>query len=248
MSKSTIKLDDNFVFKFPKKKQDPRTTDESYYPKFLFEHLLSNEDRIVIAHKGITSKFIDWKYKFNPITDPFYILEISLSFCSKDENELGGYRWEFSVSEENKLVFSDIKKLEEDDNLIYFSVKIQGEITWDFTLNQWDKIKQNMKRFSKCTWDEVALDINMQLRSNFLHPRYFPEYTQSTIKSPNREIPESEQTSDNLPFVLDKIPNSFATIYHREPKRNWELSEKHWMKLSDKNITFEGKYLSTFNT
>ena len=123
MAKSTIKLDDNFVFNFPKKKQDPRTTDESYYPKFLFEHLLSNEDRIEIAHKGITSKFIDWNYKFNPITDPFYILEISLRFCSKDENNVGGYSWGLSVSEENKLVFSDIKKLEEDDNLIYFSVK-----------------------------------------------------------------------------------------------------------------------------
>ena len=240
MSKSTIKLDDNFVFKFPKKKQDPTTTEESYYPKCLFEHLLSNEDRIEIAHKGITSKFIDWKYKFNPITDPFYILEISLSFCSKDENELGGYRCEFSVSEENKLVFSDIKKLEEDENLIYFSVKVKGEITWDFKPNHLDKIKQKMKSF--CPWDEVALDINMNLRSNFLHPRYFPEYKKG------EEIPETEQTSDNLPFVLDKIPNSFATIYHREPKRNWELTEKHWMKLSDKNITFEGKYLSPYNS
>ena len=240
MAKSTIKLEDNFVFKFPKKKQDPTSTEESYYPKCLFEHLLSNEDRIEIAHKGITSKFIDWKYKFNPITDPFYILEISLSFCSKDENELGSYQWEFSVSEENKLVFSDIKKLEEDENLIYFSVKIKGEITWDFKPNHLDKIKQKMKSF--CPWDEVALEINMNLRSNFLHPRYFPEYKKG------EEIPETEQTSDNLPFVLDKIPNSFATIYHREPKRNWELSEKHWMKLSDKNITFEGKYLSPYNS
>ena len=240
MAKSTIKLEDNFVFKFPKKKQDPTSTEESYYPKCLFEHLLSNEDRIEIAHKGITSKFIDWKYKFNSITDPFYILEISLSFCSKDENELGGYRWEFSVSEENKLVFSDIKKLEEDENLIYFSVKIKGEITWDFKPNHLDKIKQKMKSF--CPWDEVALEINMNLRSNFLHSRYFPEYKKG------EEIPETEQTSDNLPFVLDKIPNSFATIYHREPKRNWELTEKHWMKLSDKNITFEGKYLSPYNS
>ena len=240
MAKSTIKLEDNFVFKFPKKKQDPTSTEESYYPKCLFEHLLSNEDRIEIAHKGITSKFIDWKYKFNPIKDPFYILEISLSFCSKDENELGRYRWEFSVSEENKLVFSDIIKLEEDENLIYFSVKIKGEITWDFKPNHLDKIKQKMKSF--CPWDEVALEINMNLRSNFLHPRYFPEYKKG------EEIPETEQTSDNLPFVLDKIPNSFATIYHREPKRNWELSEKHWMKLSDKNITFEGKYLSPYNS
>jgi hypothetical protein len=240
MAKSTIKLDDNFVFKFPKKKQDPTNTEESYYPKCLFEHLLSNEDRIEIAHKGITSKFIDWKYKFNPITDPFYILDISLSFCSKDENELGGYLWDFSVSEENKLVFSDIKKLEEDENLIYFSVKVKGEITWDFKPNHLDKIKQKMKSF--CPWDEVALDINMNLRSNFLHPRYFSEYKKG------EEITETEQTSDNLPFVLDKIPNSFATIYHREPKRNWELSKKHWMKLSDKNITFEGKYLSPYNS
>jgi hypothetical protein len=247
MAKSTIKLDDNFVFKFPKKKRDSTTTEESYYPKFLFEHLLSNEDRIEIAHKGITSKFTDWRYKFNPITDPFYILEISLSFCSKDENNVGGYSWGLSVSEENKLVFSDMEKLEEDDNLIYFSVKIQGEITWNFTPNQWDKIKQNMERFSKCTWDEVALDIYMELRSNFLHPRYFPEYTQSTL-TPNSEIPESEQTSDNLPFVLDKIPKSFLRVYNRDPKKNWEFSEKHWMKLSDKNITFGGKYLSTFNT
>jgi hypothetical protein len=182
----------------------------------------------------------------NPQLYPFYILEISLSFGSKDEDNLGGYRWELSVSEENKLVFSDMKKLEEDDNLIYFSVKIQGEITWNFTPNQWNKIKQNTEKFSKCTWDEVALDINMKLRSNFLHPRYFPEYTQSTI-TPNREIPESEQTSDNLPFVLDKIPNSLVTIYHRDPKKNWEFSEKHWMKLSDKNITFGGKYLSPYN-
>lgn len=240
MAKSTIKLDDNFVFKFPKKKQDLTTTEESYYPKFLFEHLLSNEDRIEIAHEGITSKFIDWKYKFDPITDPFYILEISLSFCSKDENIIGGYRWEFNVSEKNKLVFSDLKKLEEDENLIYFSVNVKGEITWDFKPNHLDKIKQKMNSF--CPWDEVALDIHMNLRSNFLHPRYFPEYKK------DEKIPETEQTPDNLPFILDNIPNSSATVCHRQPKRNWELSEKHWMKLSDKNITFEGKYLSPYNS
>lgn len=248
MAKSSIILNDTFIFRFPKKEWNPRTIETSFYPKCLFEHLLSNEDRIEIAHKGITSKFTDWRYKFNPITDPFYILEISLSFCSIDENNVGGYKWGLSVSEENKLVFSDIKKLEEDDNLIYFSVKIQGEITWDFTPNQWYKIKQYMKRFSKCTWDEVALDISMELRSNFLQPHYFPEYTQSKLKSPNREIPKSGQTSDNLPFILDNIPNSFLEVYHRDPKKNWELTEKHWTKLSDKNITFGGKYLSSFNT
>ena len=240
MAKSTISLDDSFVFKFPKKHQDPSSAEEYDYPDALFEHLLSSEDRIEIAHKGITSKFTDWSYKFNPLTDPYYILDISLRFCSKDENIVGGYEWEFSVSEENKLVFSDIKKQEEDEDFIYFSVKVKGEVNWDFKPNHFDKIKQKMISF--CPWEEVALNINMNLRSNFLHPRYFPEYKKG------EEIPETEQTSENLPFVLDKIPNSFATIYHREPKRDWELSEKHWMKLSDKNITFQGKYLSPYNS
>ena len=240
MAKSTIKLNDNFVFKFPKKYEDPTSTEESYYPKCLLEHLLSSEDRIEIAHKGITSKFSDWKYKFNPMIDPFYILEISLRFCSKDENKVGGYSWEFGVPEENKLVFCDMKKLEEDEDLIYFGVKIQGEITWDFKSNHWDKIKQKMK--SICPWDDVALNISMNLRANYLWDKGdFPEYKKG------ENIPETEQTSDNLPFVLDKIPNSFLMVNHREPKKNWELSEKHWMKLSDINITFLGKYLSTFN-
>jgi len=241
MAKSTITLNDNFIFKFPKKYQDPTSTEESYYPNILFEHILSSEDRIEIAHKGITSKFTDWSYKFNPLTDPYYILEISLEFCPKDENIVGGgYQWEFGVPEENRLFFSDFKKLEEDDNFIYLSVNIKGEIAWDFKPNHFDKIKQKMMSF--CPWDEVAVNINMKLRSNFLHSRYFPEYKKG------EEIPETEQTSDNLPFILDKIPNSFATIYHREPKRNWELSEKYWMKLSDKNITFGGKYLSLYNS
>ena len=141
MAKSTISLDDNFIFNFQKKYHDPTSTEESDYPDVLFEHLLSSEDRIEIAHKGITSKFTDWSYKFNPLTDPYYILDISLKFCSKDENIVGGYQWEFSVSEENKLVFSDIKKQEEDEDFIYFSVKVKGEITWDFKPNHFDKIK-----------------------------------------------------------------------------------------------------------
>ena len=59
MAKSTISLDDNFIFNFQKKYQDPTSTEESDYPDVLFEHLLSSEDRIEIAHKGITSKFTD---------------------------------------------------------------------------------------------------------------------------------------------------------------------------------------------
>jgi hypothetical protein len=240
MAKSTITLNDNFIFKFPKKHQNPTYGKESYYPDILFKHLLSSEDRIEIAHSGITSKFTDWSYKFNPLVDPFYILDISLGFCSKDENVIGGYQWEFSVPEGNKLGFSDIKKLEEDENLIYFSVIIKGEITWDFKPSHFEKIKQKMMSFSP--WGEVVLNINMKLRSNFLHSRYFPEYKKGG------EIPEIQQTYDNLPFILDKTPNSFTTIYYREPRINWELSEKYWMKLLDKNIIFGGKYLSPYNT
>ena len=239
MANTTILLDDVFIFNFPKKYQDPTSTEESDYPDVLFEHLLSSENRIEIAHNGITSKFTDYSYKFNTLTDPYYILEISLGFCSK-ENRLAAYQWDLSVSEENNLVFSNIKKQEEDDNFIYFSVKIKGEITWDFKPNHFDKIKQKM--ISLCPWDEVGLNINMNLRSNFLHSRYFPEYKKG------EDIPKTEQTSNNLPFILDKIPNSFAKIYHREPKISWEFPTKHWMKLTDKNITFGGKYLSPFNS
>ena len=32
MAKSTISLDDNFIFKFPKKYQDPTSAEESDYP------------------------------------------------------------------------------------------------------------------------------------------------------------------------------------------------------------------------
>ena len=60
---------------------------------------------------------------------------------------------------------------------------------------------------SICPWDDIALNISMNLRANYLWDKGdFPEYKKG------ENIPETEQTSDNLPFVLDKIPNSFLIV------------------------------------
>jgi hypothetical protein len=248
MAKASISLNDTFTFKFPQRKEESSwdeankkiVTEFEPYPGCLLEHFLTHAHRIEFAHKGITSKFMDWQHQYKPEADAFYLLEMSLEFQPKDGNKVGGYTWMFDAPADNKLAFSDLKKVEEDEEWAYLSIHIQGEITWDFKPNHLAKIRQNMDRH--CSWDEVAMNLGMIFRENYLWKNEgFSGY------KAGMEVLESEQTIDNLPFILDRMPKSFWSISHRSPKKEWELAQKHWLKLSDKNITFGGKYLSRFN-
>jgi hypothetical protein len=234
MAKASITLNDSFIFRFPKK------DGESSHPTCLLEHFLANAHRIEIAHKGITDKYMDWQYHFSPDTDPLYLLEMQLEFEAKDENIIGGYNWEFSAPADSKLTFGDLKVHDEDDEFKYLSLRITGEISWDFKPNHFQKINENMANY--CPWEDVAMNLRMTLRENYLWKKGdFPGYKSA------KEVPAGEQTADNLPFVLDCMPKSWCVIQHREPKKEWEMSYKHWTNLKDKNVTFGGKYLSPFN-
>ena len=109
---------------------------------------------------------MDWQYHFNPATDPLYLLEMQLEFDAKDENNMGGYNWEFSVPAESKLTFSDSKVHEEDEEFSYVSILISGEISWDFNPNHFQKIKEKMERY--CPWEDVAMGLRLTLWENYL--------------------------------------------------------------------------------
>ena len=234
MAKASIVLDDTFIFKFPKK------DGEISLPECLLEHFLAHTHRIEVANKSIADKYMDWEYRFNPASDPLYLLELRLHFEAKDENIRGGYAWEFSVPADNKLTFSDPIVHDEDEEFHYLSIHIAGEISWDFKPNHFKKINEKMERY--CSWEDVAMDVRLTLRENFLWTKGdFPGYKSGM------DVPEEEQSADNLPFVLDRMPKSWCVIQHRDPIKDWEVVEKHWTKLEDKNVTYGGKYLSPFN-
>ena len=234
MAKSSISLDDTFIFRFPKRDR------EITHPSCLLKHFLVHSHRIEVAHKGITDKYMDWQYHFNPATDPLYLLEMELIFTPKDENTKGGYSWGFSIPEDNKLTFGNPEVQEEDEEFKYLSIPIAGEITWDFKPNHFRKINEEMERH--CPWEDVAMTLRLTLRENYLWTKgEFPGYKSGM------DIPEEDQTIDNLPFVLDRMPKFWCVIQHRDPIKDWEVAYKHWTKLEDKNVTFGGKYLSPFN-
>lgn len=234
MAKASITINDSFIFRFPKK------DGESLHPTCLLQHFLAHTHCIEVAHKGITGSYMDWQYHFNPTTDPLYLLEMQLEFEAKDENNLGGYNWEFSLPEDSKLTFSDSKVHEEDEEFYYVSMHISGEISWDFKPNHFQKINEKMEHY--CPWEDVAMGLRLTLRENYLWTKGdFPDYKSGM------DVPEGEQTSDNLPFVLDRMPKSWCVITHRAPKKDWEVAYKHWTELSDKNVRFGGKFLSPFN-
>ena len=248
MAKASIAINDSFIFKFPKREEESSydeakkeiITTYQPHPLCLLEHFLANAHRIEVAHKGITDSYMDWQYHFNPATDPLYLLEMQLEFDAKDENNMGGYNWEFSVPAESKLTFSDSKVYEEDEEFSYVSILISGEISWDFNPNHFKKIKEKMERY--CPWEDVAMGLRLTLRENYLWKKGdFPGFKSGM------EVPKGDQTIDNLPFVLDRVPKSWCVITHREPKKEWEVAVKHWTKLAEKNVTFGGKYLAPFN-
>ena len=231
MAKASITLDDSFIFRFPKKDGD------SLLPTCLLEHFLAHAHRIEIAHKGITDNYMNFRYHFSPDTDPLYLLEMKLVFEAKDGYALS---WEISAPADSKLTFSNLKVHDEDDEFKYLSLRIAGELSWDFKPNHFQKIKEKMASY--CQWEDVGMDLRMTFRENYLWKRGdFPGYKSGM------EVPAGEQTANNLPFVLDRMPKSWCVIQHREPKKKWEISYKYWTKLKDKNVTFGGKYLSPFN-
>jgi hypothetical protein len=102
---------------------------------------------------------------------------------------------------------------EEDEEFEYLMIRIAGEISWDFKPNHFQKIQEKMEEY--CPWEDVAMGLRLTLRENYL----WKKGDFSGYKS-GMGVPESEQTIDNLPFILDLMPKSWCIISHRDPKEN----------------------------
>lgn len=187
---------------------------------------------------------MNWQYQFDPAADPFYLLEMQLEFKSRNNNIKGGYHWPISAPEDKtNLSFADFNLADEDDLFNYVSVHISGDVSWDFKPTHFAEIQEYMDK-NGSGWEEVAMGLRMTFRDNYLWKQGgFPEYTS------NADIPTADQTINNLPFILDRMPKSFCVLEHRDPNpmMQWEIDYKHWTKLSDKNVKFGGKFLSPFN-
>lgn len=253
MAKASISIDDSFVLKFPKSKEEnayDEVTEEfvtTYdpYPACILEHFLNHPHRIELNHKGITGMNMDWEYQYNSDSDPFYLLEIQLEFIAKDGGKTGGYNWPLSVHvDKTQLSFADFNVLQDDGEFTYVSVHISAEISWDFKSKDLAKIMDYMNKNCGCPWEDVAMGLRFNFRDNYLWKKGdFLGYKSGM------DVPKDEQTVENLPFILDRMPSVFCVLNHRlpDPEKEWEIGDKYWTKLEDKNVTFGGKYLSPFN-
>ena len=61
------------------------------------------------------------------------------------------------------------------------------------------------------------MGLRLTLREKLPLTRDFPDYKSGM------DVPEGEQTIDNLPFVLDRMPKSWCVITRCPPKKDWEV-------------------------
>jgi len=243
MPKSTITINDTFVFHFPKAEWNSEKAEDIEIPRHIFQFFLENCKRQSLFtmdyHEKSFETLQNENYLPNLDSDPFFILNATIIF-DFGPDKIGGVSYTVGpVINSDFIDISNVNVIDEDDSNIYVSMSIKGEWSWDFRTPEWNKIA------NKITSNNIPVESSrVKLRINFNTNRYilraFPEFDR-------KKVDPMHQTLDHLPFVLSSWPEISCTVHSVPPKTNAQKNVKFWTMLNEKKVSLGGKNLAVYN-
>ncbi|MFC5192896.1 hypothetical protein ACFPIK_14060 [Algoriphagus aquatilis] len=236
MAKHKIKLDDSFFFSFPKIMPVSETEKYEISDSVLL-NFIENCENFQLRDLIFSKKYQNLldKATVNFEIEPLYLLEFDIAFSGI---KLGGILHRPDFIDGSKVnLYSIDKNYTEDDNNYYIRISLRGELIWDFKTNYLNKYKAHVE-YKGSKWENTKLDIRINFRSNPIKVVGLNKLIQDNDNSAiTKEYLELKDT-------LEKTPNIHSLIKNYSPEKSWELKIKHWQKLSEKNIKFDGTYFS----
>lgn len=238
MPKHRIKLNDTFVFSFPKI-MPGSVTDQFSIPASVLNHFLENcancqlKDSFNSNRAAAPSQipFIDVK------AESLYWFEIEFIFSGV---KLGGilHKPDFLEGSILRITSTDPNYIEDEENF-YLKIRLEGDTVWDFKSNHYKNYLSSVES-SGSKWEDAKVDIRLNFRSNPIQKIGL-----------NRLIQQNKDDTTNKKLIevkeiLDKTPNINSVVRNYRPEKPWELKIKNWEYLEGKNINLEGAYLALF--
>jgi hypothetical protein len=238
MPKHKIKINDTFVFTFPKLMPGSES-DTFLIPSSVLEHFIENCGRFKLKDSNTSNRTISIAQinSSDLAVEPPYWLEIEITFSGE---KLGGTLHRPDFIEGSRLDLVSInKKYIEDDLNYYLEISLEGEAVWEFKSNYYKKYLSAVENAGS-KWENAKLEIRINFRTSHILKTNLNRLIKDSVDD------HSANEYRKLKEILDSTPNIPSLIRNYKPEKKWELELKYWQNLKEKELNLEGPYLREF--
>ena len=137
MAKTSLKIDNDFIFSFPKKVLGK---EDEYIPNYIKKHFLDNYKSVQLSDEIFAKRSYPLPRNTNPETETLYLFEIEFTFAGK---KIGGVRYCPGFTEDSNININLVdENFGEDEETFYLKYNISATIFWDFKSNHFNKYKE----------------------------------------------------------------------------------------------------------
>lgn len=232
MAKSSIEINDEFVFRFPRNKV---TSEPDIYPIPLsvLNLFVEKYNRIQLRGIDVNNKLSQTFQRYIPdlSVEPYYLFELEFTFSGIEK---GGilYRPEFTQQSFLSIDLVD-SSFDVDDEFYYLKLKIESELYWDFKSIQFKKIQSHIQSKGS-TWQNAKMDIRMNIRNSSL---YLDSYL---FDDKGSAVSFDSFDKNSIQSLLNETPNIFSIIKNYLPENKNDMEIKFWQIIEDKNFKIIG--------
>ena len=226
MAKTSLKIDNDFIFSFPKKVLGK---EDEYIPNYIKKHFLDNYTNVQLSDDLFAKRSYPLPRNTNPDSETLYLFEIEFTFAGK---KIGGVRYCPGFTEDSKINIKLVdENFGEDEETYYLKFNISADILWDFKSTHYNKFKEFVEK-NEATWEESKIYIRFNFRNNFLHLNALKYDEKGNLKE------AQEANENNIKYILENTPNIFSLVQNFIP----ENVPANCQTIKEKNIEFKGNY------
>ena len=230
MAKTSLKINNDFIFSFPKKVLGK---EDEYIPNYIKKHFLDNYKSVQLSDEIFAKRSYPLPRNTNPETETLYLFEIEFTFAGK---KIGGVRYCPGFTEDSNININLVdENFGEDEETYYLKFNISATIFWDFKSTHFNKYKEFVEK-NEASWEDSKINIRLNFRNNFLHLNALKYDEKGNLNEPQ------EANENNISYILENTPNIFSLIQNYMPEKEWEKNSKIWQTINEKNIELKGNY------
>ena len=244
MPKATLTINDTFTFCFSKNTVGYEDSIREI-PIFVHDQFIKSvESSAKLLDENLSiSQGLDAGIELSLL--PNYLLEVSFEFGGV---KIGGISYAPKYKKESKVAVSFVEHVKEDSENVYYNLKVNGLLIWDYKTTDLAKHKNKVEQCGS-SWDNAKISLRINFRQNFNVLNYYIYNTegnkvgQAPFETVNGKIIGYPEDVSNFAFVLAMTPNIFSVSKNEEISIEKHEKYPHIYSIADKKIVLDAKDL-----
>jgi hypothetical protein len=249
MAKAFLKINDSFVFCFPKNTvgyTDSIQNIPGFVSKYFIENVSTNF--LLFDESYWNADYIEMSRLIskNLASTSAFFLEVDFSFSGK---KLGEISYKPKFLKDSKVRVSFIENAGETEEDLFFKLHIEAELYWDYKASHFTKQLNHIEK-KESTWEDAKVQIRINFRNNFIlidsmiYDENGSKLAQPPVETIDSKIKRYPEKESNLCYVLSISPNVFTIVNLNKGNDQQNSAHPHMDFIQNKNIQMKSKYLT----